>query len=610
MDHELVTLIARQMNSLQYPFPKFAITMKNDEPCLLGRGGFSVILDAYNRDYPDEHYALKIIDDMHGGISVRKLRETCRIQRMLSEESSHVVRIIDYKSFVVRVKDHTIFNISETDHELVVSDNEFVIHCVLMEKLMPLIQTDKFHVTRLTHTSLQNREEIYKFATEIGEAISTAHAEYVIHRDIKLENMFWDAKAQCYKIGDFGVAKMLLDQNAETIVFSDGYGAPEISRMSGKSYSYTVDIYSFGITLYLLLNDLKFPGSDCYQPSRSQYLSDYIFPDPQNADRETADVIKKMCSYHARDRFQSMDEAMQSFIHAHSSKTIKESEPLNYYMKTTETFVITEEPQEESQESHAQGIMDLEFTFEESRMKRMERIRDENSDYRGDLFYKYIAITILFMATLFYLQPQSSYKNISFFILALSLLVLGVARVMKEFDIVMTMIVLLINAYIISKSGLSYIPFIFFIILLFYHPVIYFSCASGIIAWIFLGFKHTSFKYSLISTYHLSWIFIALMILEMLSVLKKYLKFSHAHSQIRMYLKFIVNRINVAALIISVVLMILDWRKIIVMPSFIRPIHLFFIAIVLCIFNKKFFEQDDYLLLLSWKPEEECTTYE
>ena len=42
------------------------------------------------------------------------------------------------------------------------------------------------------------------------------HNSGYLHRDIKLENIFWDEESRQYKLGDFGIAKYIGDGDAET----------------------------------------------------------------------------------------------------------------------------------------------------------------------------------------------------------------------------------------------------------------------------------------------------------------------------------------------------------------------------------------------------------
>ena len=90
------------------------------------------------------------------------------------------------------------------------------------------------------------------------------HKEKIVHRDIKLENLFLDDKFNV-KIGDFNVSA-IIDKNAamkfadntnqaqnlmntNTTLGTYGYQAPEIGK---RQYNQKVDIYSMGISFYEL----------------------------------------------------------------------------------------------------------------------------------------------------------------------------------------------------------------------------------------------------------------------------------------------------------------------------------------------------------------------
>ena len=270
---------------------------KNEEgrPVLLGRGGFSTVYEVRRRETAGRHYALKVIGSDQKIVRPELFRETVRLQRLLGEQCPYIVRILD--------------TAETTDAE----NGGRPVQGILMEKLSPVLDKDRFGKVSLTVPGLMEEPEVLTFAMQIGQAIYLAHSGNILHRDVKLENIFRDEETGQYKLGDFGLAKYVEDGKAETVAYTDGYGAPEISRRLYDNYGATADIYSFGITLYLLLNDLRFPGSTGYYASEVQYQPDYVLPAPCNASEPMAAVLRKMCSYRSAERYQSMAEVLAAF---------------------------------------------------------------------------------------------------------------------------------------------------------------------------------------------------------------------------------------------------------------------------------------------------------
>lgn len=88
----------------------------------------------------------------------------------------------------------------------------------------------------------------------IVDSIRYCHENGIIHRDLKPENLLYETKEEnsVIKISDFGLARFLpSDVFATTACGTPGYVAPEI--LGGKGYGAPVDVWSIGITLYILL---------------------------------------------------------------------------------------------------------------------------------------------------------------------------------------------------------------------------------------------------------------------------------------------------------------------------------------------------------------------
>lgn len=92
-----------------------------------------------------------------------------------------------------------------------------------------------------------------RFAGEVLLALEHLHGIRVIFRDLKLENVVIDSNYRA-KVTDFGLAKKLYTaSDANTMCGSYGYAAPEIMMSKGR-YTYAVDLYSYGVMLYMLVS--------------------------------------------------------------------------------------------------------------------------------------------------------------------------------------------------------------------------------------------------------------------------------------------------------------------------------------------------------------------
>ena len=82
-------------------------------------------------------------------------------------------------------------------------------------------------------------------------AIQYIHSKNVLHRDIKLQNVYLTSSNEV-KLGDFGVSKLLKgnDDFAKTSLGTPYYLSPEICR--GKRYNSKSDVWMLVCLLYEL----------------------------------------------------------------------------------------------------------------------------------------------------------------------------------------------------------------------------------------------------------------------------------------------------------------------------------------------------------------------
>jgi len=106
-------------------------------------------------------------------------------------------------------------------------------------------------------------ERVVKFAQQLAGALAAAHAEDVVHRDLKPQNILVDASDQVY-IADFGLAKSFAEgavgmTQSGAFLGTPRYMSPE--QVEGKPTDGRSDLYSYGLILYeMLTGDVPFTG--------------------------------------------------------------------------------------------------------------------------------------------------------------------------------------------------------------------------------------------------------------------------------------------------------------------------------------------------------------
>ncbi|XP_074279650.1 serine/threonine-protein kinase WNK8-like [Silene latifolia] len=91
-----------------------------------------------------------------------------------------------------------------------------------------------------------------------------SHNPPVIHRDLKCDNIFINGNHGEVKIGDLGLATVMLQPTARSVIGTPEFMAPELYE---EEYNELVDIYSFGMCMLEMVT-FEYPYNECKNPAQ------------------------------------------------------------------------------------------------------------------------------------------------------------------------------------------------------------------------------------------------------------------------------------------------------------------------------------------------------
>jgi len=137
--------------------------------------------------------------------------------------------------------------------------------------------------------------EVQCYLAQMIGSLKYLHGNRVIHRDLKLGNLFLSDKMEL-KLGDFGLAaKLEFDgERKRTICGTPNYIAPEI--LEGKNgHSYEVDTWSLGVIIYaLLIGKPPYETPDVKTTYKKIKINSYSFPEHVPISDAAKSLIQKI----------------------------------------------------------------------------------------------------------------------------------------------------------------------------------------------------------------------------------------------------------------------------------------------------------------------------
>ncbi len=115
---------------------------------------------------------------------------------------------------------------------------------------------------------------VFRICGEVAAALSAAHEDGLVHRDIKMANIM--VASAGVKVVDFGIAAAIGPAAPEEmLVGTPAYLAPE--RLTGDAVEAASDVYALGVLLYRLLAN----GSPWSVESTTQMLQAHVYVEPE-----------------------------------------------------------------------------------------------------------------------------------------------------------------------------------------------------------------------------------------------------------------------------------------------------------------------------------------
>ncbi len=286
-----------------------------NEDCVLGEGSFGKVYRAKRVEYGRTFYsAIKVLTVPKNQQEIKFARS----QGMNDEEIYNYFRgLVDNLLNEITLMDNlkgakNIVGIE--DYKIIEREGEIgwdiFIRMELLSPFDSFVSNPEF-----------SQKDVIRLGVDICTALEICEQNYIVHRDIKPDNIFVSRFGE-YKLGDFGIARKL--ETAQANLSRKGtlnYMAPEVYK--SEEYGSNVDIYSLGLVLYTLLNNNRiaflpqYPQPISYKDNEealSKRLSGVPLTPPCNASASLGAAIVKACSYRPQDRYQSATEFKNALI--------------------------------------------------------------------------------------------------------------------------------------------------------------------------------------------------------------------------------------------------------------------------------------------------------
>jgi len=240
----------------------------------IGRGGFSVVMEGEQKG-TGEKFAIKCI----------KKSNVERDDIKLLRREIQIMKKVDHPNIL------KLFEVFE-------SEEEFFLVMELVE--------GKELFDKIVERGQYSEKDASNIVRQIISAVEYLHQQGIAHRDLKPENLLssGSGESEVIKIADFGFSKDFNDDKLQTSCGSPGYVAPEV--LTSESYDRSVDMWSIGVIVYILLCGYP-PFYADNAPALFKKIMDvkYDFDDPSwdEVSEEAKDLIRHLLVKNPEDRY-------------------------------------------------------------------------------------------------------------------------------------------------------------------------------------------------------------------------------------------------------------------------------------------------------------------
>ncbi|MHC4179958.1 MAG: protein kinase domain-containing protein [Planctomycetota bacterium] len=200
------------------------------------------------------------------------------------------------------------------DHEHVVA-----IHAVASVRgfpyfVMPLVRGESLQ-RRIDRTGTLELKEILRIGRQIAAGLAAAHAQGLVHRDVKPGNILLEDGVERVMITDFGLARAVDDASmtvSGVLAGTPQYMAPEQAK--GEPVDHRSDLFSLGCAMYAMCT-----GRSPFRAETTMAVLRRVCEEPPRPIREInpdipewlTEIIEKLYAKRPAERFQSAAEVAE-----------------------------------------------------------------------------------------------------------------------------------------------------------------------------------------------------------------------------------------------------------------------------------------------------------